>query len=44
MAAPQQFRDGTAHRVANRDDRAGAELHQRGRAVVGTVGKPEHTS
>ena len=41
VAAPQQLRDRTAHRVADRDDRAGAELDERRRAVVGAVGEPE---
>ena len=41
VAAPQQLRDRAAHRVADRDDRAGAELDQRRRAVVGAVGEAE---
>ena len=42
MSAPQQLRDGAAHRVADRDHRAGAEFHERRRAVVGAVGEAEH--
>ena len=44
VAAPQQLRDRAAHRVADRDDRAGAELDERRRAVVGAVGEAEDPS
>ena len=42
VAAPQQLRDRAAHRVADGDHGPGAELDQRGRAVVGAVGEAEH--
>ena len=41
MPAPEQLRDRSAHRVADRDDRTGVELDERRRAVVGAVGEPE---
>ena len=41
VPAPQQLRDRSAHRVADRDDRAGVELDEGRRAVVGAVREPE---
>ena len=41
MAAPEQLRDRSAHRVADGDDRTGAELDERRGAVVGAVGEAE---